>query len=143
LHRLIDELVAGSTGLSDLDQETLLQQIETVIQQILDETHGYGPIQSLMRDHEISEILINGPRQVFIEKRGQLQTTDITFRDESNLVDFIRRLIAGTPRRWDEKFPMLAPRLPDGSRVNIVGNPPALNGPLVSIRRFGARPLTA
>ena len=143
LRGLIDEVVAGSTGLSDLDQETLLKQIETLIQQILDETHGYGPIQSLMRDHEISEILINGPRQVFIEKRGQLQATDITFRDEHHLGQLIRRLIASTTRKWDDKSPMLDARLPDGSRLNIVGKPPALNGPLVSIRRFGIRPLTA
>ncbi len=142
LRGLIDELVAGNTGLSDLDQDTLLKQIETLIQQILDDTHGYGPIHSLMRDHEISEILINGPRQVFIEKRGQLQATDITFRDENHLGQLIRRLIAGTTRRWDEKSPIFDARLPDGSRLNIVGKPPALNGPLVSIRRFGVRPLT-
>jgi pilus assembly protein CpaF len=136
LTRLIDELVAGNTGLSDLADP------ETLIEQILGETHGYGPIHSLMRDHDISEILINGPRQVFIERRGQLQATDITFRDENHLGELIHRMTAGTTRRWDEKSPILDARLPDGSRLNVVGKPPALNGPLVSIRRFGIRPLT-
>jgi pilus assembly protein CpaF len=115
---------------------------EIVIQEIVDEVCGYGPIERLMRDHEISEILINGPRQIFVEKRGQLQTTNITFRDDLQLAAIVRRMIARTGRRLDEKFPMLDARMPDGSRLNVVNKPPSLNGPLVSIRRFGVRPLT-
>ncbi|MFL5245751.1 MAG: CpaF family protein [Gemmataceae bacterium] len=115
---------------------------ETIIQEVLDEVYGYGPIEGLMHDHEVSEILINGPRQLFIEKRGQLQPTDITFRDEDQLARLVQRMSASAARKLDAKSPMLDARLPDGSRVNIVAKPPALNGPLISIRRFGVRPLT-
>jgi len=136
LFNLLPALLVDNPELADpTDQEILVQQV-------IDEVFGYGPIEDLMRDHEISEILINGPRQLFIEKRGQLQSTDITFQDEKHLYELIRRLVASSSRQWDERLPMLDARLPDGSRINIVGRPPALNGPLVSIRRFGVRPLT-
>jgi pilus assembly protein CpaF len=108
----------------------------------LDDVRGYGPIGALLRDNEISEILINGPRQVFIERRGQLHATDVAFRDEEHLLRVIRQLIARSGRRLDKSSPLLDARLQDGSRLNAVLNPPALNGPLVSIRRFGVRPLT-
>jgi pilus assembly protein CpaF len=114
---------------------------EALIDQVLDDIVGFGPIDDLMRDHEISDILINGPRQLFIEKRGKLHTSDITFRDEGHLMQVVRRMIARTGRRVDERSPMLDAQLPDGSRLNVVIKPPALNGPLVSIRRFGLRPL--
>jgi pilus assembly protein CpaF len=91
----------------------------------------------------ISEILINGPRQVIIERRGQLFKTDVVFRNEEHLETIIQRMIAGSGRRIDRSSPMLDVRLHDGSRLNAVLKPPALNGPLVSIRRFGVRPLTA
>ena len=116
---------------------------ETLIERVVDEVFGYGPFRALFRDHEISEIVINGPRQVYIERRGQLQPTDVTFRDEEHVLQVVRRLIAGSGRRLDEKSPMVDARLEDGSRLNAVNSPPALNGPLVSIRRFGIRPLTA
>jgi pilus assembly protein CpaF len=136
LFNLLPALLSDNPELADpTDQEILVQQV-------IDEVFGYGPIEDLMRDHEISEILINGPRQLFIEKRGQLQSTNITFQDEKHLAELIRRLVASSSRQWDEKLPVLDARLPDGSRINIVGRPPALNGPLVSIRRFGVRPLT-
>src|SRR5262245_56538075 len=102
-----------------------------------------GPIADLMVDHEISEILVNGPRQVFVEKRGQLEACDVHFRDESHLLEVIVSMVANTGRRLDPKTPMLDARLADGSRLNVVLKPPALNGPLVSISSFGARPLTA
>jgi pilus assembly protein CpaF len=115
---------------------------EAMIQLVLDEMFGYGPIEPLRREGDTSDILINGPRQVFVERRGQLRLTDVTFRDEEHLTKVIRRMVAGTNRHFDRNSPILDARLPDGSRVNIVGKPPALNGPVVSIRRFGARPLT-
>jgi pilus assembly protein CpaF len=115
---------------------------EALIEQVVNEVFGYGPIDGLMRDHEVSDILINGPWQVFVEKRGQLQAAEVSFRDEDHLVQVTRRIIASTGRQLDEKSPMVDARLPDGSRLNAVLKPPALNGPLVSIRRFGIRPLT-
>jgi pilus assembly protein CpaF len=116
---------------------------DIVVEEVLDEIIGCGPIGGLMRDHEVSEVLVNGPRQVFVEKRGRLYPTEITFRDEEHLLEVVRRMLARSGRRLDEKSPMVDARLADGSRLNAVMKPPALNGPLVSIRRFGARPLTA
>jgi pilus assembly protein CpaF len=137
LGRIASELSRQkSDSLSSRDREILVEQV-------LDEVFGYGPFRALVRDHDISDIAINGPHQVYVEKRGQLQTSDVAFRDEEHLLQVIRRLIATSGRRIDAKTPMVDARLPDGSRLNAVNKPPALNGPLVSIRRFGARPLTA
>jgi pilus assembly protein CpaF len=117
-----------------------LQDQEKLAEQVLAEF--LAPIDGLLKDHEISDIIINGPRQLFIEKRGQLQTTDLAFRNENHLLLVIRRLMAASGRRIDAKTPMVDARLADGSRMNAVLKPPALNGPLVSIRRLGSRPLT-
>ena len=117
-----------------------LNEQELMAEQVLSEF--LAPIDSLMNDHEISDIVINGPRQVFIEKHGQLQSTDFAFRNENHLLLVIRRLVAASGRRLDAKTPMVDARLADGSRMNAVLKPPALNGPLVSIRRLGSRPLT-
>jgi pilus assembly protein CpaF len=113
------------------------------VQEVLHEVFGYGPLEGLMRDHEITDILINGPRQLYYEKSGQLFATDVAFRDDEHLMQVLQRMFTGAGRAPDEKARMVDARLPDGSRVNVVLNPPALNGPLVSIRRFGMRPLTA
>src|SRR5215467_4432413 len=117
-----------------------LNEQELTAEQVLSEF--LAPIDSLMNDHEISDIVINGPRQVFIEKHGQLQSTDFAFRNENHLLLVVRRLVATSGRRLDAKTPMVDARLADGSRMNAVLKPPALNGPLVSIRRLGSRPLT-
>jgi pilus assembly protein CpaF len=129
-----------------IDGDPALQALaepEEVIEDILDEILGYGPLERLLRDFEISDILINGPRQLYVEKRGSLHPTDIVFRDDEHLREVIRRMIVRTGRQVDENTPVFDGRLPDGSRINVVANPPGLNGPLVSIRRFGLRPLTA
>jgi pilus assembly protein CpaF len=135
--RLADPRLAEQAG--SLDGVSL----EALIEQILAEVFGYGPLEGLMRDHEITDILINGPRQLYFEKRGRLHRAEVAFRDEGHLVQVIRRMLVGSGRRLDAQSPMADARLPEGSRVNVVLTPPALNGPLVSIRRFGARPLTA
>jgi pilus assembly protein CpaF len=114
----------------------------TVIEEVLDEVLGYGPLQALMRDPEITDILINGPRQLYFEKRGQLHPVEAAFDDEGHLLEVVRRMLVGSGRHLDDRSRMVDARLPDGSRLNVVLRPPALNGPLVSIRRFGARPLT-
>jgi pilus assembly protein CpaF len=116
---------------------------QQVVQETLSEVFGYGPIEGLIQDHEITDILINGPRQIYYERRGKLQTTDLAFRDDAHFLEFIGRMLAGSGKRLDATIRMADARLPDGSRLNVVLNPPALNGPLVSIRRVGARPLLA
>jgi pilus assembly protein CpaF len=137
LSRLAEEIALQNDGALDYNQH------ETLINQVVDEVRGYGPLGALMRNADISEILINGPHQVFIEIRGQLMSTGVSFRDEEHLLQVIWRLIARSGRPLSRESPMVDARLPDGSRLNAVLNPPALNGPLVSIRRFGARPLTS
>jgi pilus assembly protein CpaF len=134
---LAKELAHQDLGSLDYEEQGAL------IDQVLDEVLGYGPLGGLMRQTDISEILINGPHQVYVERRGQLHASEATFRDEEHLLRVVRKLIARTGRRLDRTSPMVDARLPDGSRLNAVLKPPALNGPLVSIRRFGVRPLTA
>ena len=126
----------------DPDLSELPEQGE-LIEEFVSEVTGYGPISGVMTDSEISDILINGPRQVFVEKRGQLYGTKVAFHDEEHLSHILERIVAATGRHIDENSPMVDARLPDGSRLNAVIRPLALNGPLVSIRRFGTRPLTA
>jgi pilus assembly protein CpaF len=137
LLRLVEELCR-------LEAKSLESEYqESLIEEVLAEVYGFGPIDPLMRDQQISDILINGPRQVFIEKGGQLQPTKISFRDDSHLMEVVQRMLAGTNRRLDEKSPLLDARLLEGSRLNAVIKPAALNGPLISIRRLGMRPLIA
>ncbi len=120
-----------------------LAERDRLIQEVMNEAFGYGPIEDLMKDHEVSDILINGPRQVFVEKKGRLHLTEVAFHDENHLMHILQRVVAHSGRRIDEHSPMVDARLEDGSRLNAVIRPVALNGPLVSIRRFGARPLLA
>jgi pilus assembly protein CpaF len=114
---------------------------ERLIDEILDETLGFGPLEVLLKDPTISDILINGPHQIFVERRGKLEKTEIKFRDGDHLLQIIDRIVSKVGRRVDETSPMVDARLPDGSRVNAIIPPLALDGPTVSIRRFGTNPL--
>jgi len=110
--------------------------------EILHEVRGLGPIEPLMRDPEVSDILVNTSRQVYVERRGKLEATPVIFRDDAHLLQIIDRIVSRVGRRIDESSPMVDARLPDGSRVNAIIPPLALDGPLLSIRRFGRIPLT-
>ncbi|MEX0938307.1 MAG: CpaF family protein [Pirellulales bacterium] len=114
---------------------------ERLIEEVLDETFGLGPLEFLLKDPTISDILINGPKQVFVERSGQLEKTSVVFRDNKHLMQIIDRIVSKVGRRVDEVCPMVDARLPDGSRVNAIIPPLALDGASVSIRRFGANPL--
>jgi pilus assembly protein CpaF len=118
-----------------------LGERERLVQEVLDETFGMGPLEPLMPDPEVSDILINGPKSVYIERRGRLEKTSIAFHDYNHLLQIVQRIVSWVGRRVDETNPMVDARLPDGSRLNAIIYPLALEGPLVSIRRFGARPL--
>ena len=118
-----------------------LDERERLVNEVLDETFGLGPLEPLMKDPEISDILINGPKTVYIEKRGRLYKTKVAFHDERHVLQVVQRIVAQMGRRVDETCPMVDARLPDGSRLNAIIKPLALQGPLVSIRRFGAEPL--
>ncbi|MGH9800346.1 MAG: CpaF family protein, partial [Blastocatellia bacterium] len=109
---------------------------------VLNELFGLGPLQLLLADTTIADILVNGPKNVFIERRGKLEKRDdITFRDDAHLMQIIDRIVSRIGRRIDESSPMVDARLKDGSRVNAIIPPLALDGPMLSIRRFGTDPL--
>jgi pilus assembly protein CpaF len=112
-----------------------------LVEEILDEVLGYGPLERLLRANDVSDILVNGPYNVWAERNGRLAKTDVQFRDDDHLLHVINRIVGAVGRRVDEATPMVDARLPDGSRVNAVIRPIALDGPLVSIRRFGRDPL--
>jgi pilus assembly protein CpaF len=110
---------------------------ERVVNEVIDETLGLGPIEPLLRDPTVSDILINGPKTVYVERRGVLEQTNVAFHDEEHLVEIVQRIASKVGRRLDESCPMVDARLADGSRVNAVIRPLAIDGALVSIRRFG------
>src|SRR5438874_12454781 len=114
---------------------------ERLIDEVLDETFGFGPLEALLKDPTISDILINGPHKIYVERRGKLEKTDVKFRDNDHLLQIIDRIVSKVGRRVDETSPMVDARLPDGSRVNAIIPPLALDGASVSIRRFGSNPL--
>jgi pilus assembly protein CpaF len=114
---------------------------ERLIDEVLDETFGFGPLEMLLKDPTISEIMVNGPHKVYVERRGKLEKTDVKFRDNDHLMQIIDRIVSKVGRRVDETSPLVDARLPDGSRVNAVIPPIALDGCSMNIRRFGANPL--
>ncbi len=116
------------------------QERDRIVVEVQHETFGLGPIEPLMRDTTISDVLVNGPREVYIERRGKLERTDVQFRDDAHLMQVIERIVSKVGRRVDESSPMVDARLPDGSRVNAIIPPLALDGPILSIRRFAADP---
>ncbi len=124
-------------------EDTLLNRTERerLIEEVLDETLGLGPLELLLKDPSISDILINGPHNIYVERGGRLEKTTVKFRDDNHLLQIIDRMVSRVGRRVDETCPMVDARLPDGSRVNAIIPPLALDGPAVSIRRFGSRPL--
>ena len=157
--RLVDKLDLSRVG--DLKGESFRREIRAVVEhlcdsentflnrserdkivdEVLDETLGLGPLEFLLKDSSISDILINGPKNVFVERSGQLVKTDVEFRDNAHLMQIIDRIVSKVGRRVDETCPMVDARLEDGSRVNAIIPPLALDGACVSIRRFGSKPL--
>jgi pilus assembly protein CpaF len=135
VRRAIEELCRLSPGLLSLRER------EGLVEEILNETFGLGPLEALMRDPAISDILVNGPKMVFVEKQGRLEQSAVVFQDEPHLLRIIRRVVGLVGRHVDETNPMVDARLPDGSRFNAIIPPLALDGSLVSIRRFGSHPL--
>ncbi|MCM8800507.1 MAG: CpaF family protein [Candidatus Omnitrophica bacterium] len=128
--RLIDEIISHEhISLSDSEKEK-------VTNEIVNDFLGFGPIDKLLRDPEITEIMVNGPDNVYVERKGNIEFTGITFDDEQHLMYFIQKFLIPTRRRVDESYPYTDVALKDGSRVNIIIPPLALNGPTVTIRKF-------
>jgi len=132
---LIRELCQNEKGLlSSAEQERLMDEV-------MDETFGLGPLESLLKDPSISDILVNRWDRIYVERRGRVELSDTRFRDNSHLRQIIDRIVGAVGRRIDETMPMCDARLQDGSRVNAIIPPLALDGPAMSIRRFGSKPL--
>lgn len=119
------------------------QERQRLFEQIVAEILGYGPLEPLLRDDEITEIMVNGPDKIFIERNGKLERVKVSFESEEHLTRIIDRIVSPLGRRIDESSPMVDARLPDGSRVNAIIPPLALNGPTLTIRKFSKVPLTA
>jgi len=111
---------------------------EEVVERIIRDSVGLGPLEVLLADPAVEEVMVNGPGCVYVERRGKLEATEVTFEDEEELRNTIERILAPLGRRVDELSPMVDARLADGSRVNVVIPPLAIDGPTLSIRRFGA-----
>ena len=124
-------------------EDTLLNRSEReqLVSEVLDETFGLGPLELLLKDTTISDIMINGPKNIYCERRGKMEKTSVVFRDNDHLMQIIDRIISKVGRRVDETCPMVDARMLDGSRFNAIIPPLALDGACVSIRRFGANPL--
>jgi pilus assembly protein CpaF len=134
---IVKEIIADQRVPLNFDEQEKIQA------DLLDEVFGLGPLEPLLRDPKISDILVNDKDHVFVEKGGLLQRVDTTFRDDRHLLQIIDRIVSRVGRRVDESSPMVDARLPDGSRVNAIIPPLALDGPSLSIRRFGTGPLAA
>ncbi len=157
--RIIEEISLDTTGLTK-DNEKLKEDIEEIIKEsidgenliisrtereklrgeILDETIGFGPITPLIKDGDVSEIMVNGPNQIYVEKKGKLILTETRFKDDKHVQHVIEKIVSPLGRRIDESSPMVDARLPDGSRVNAIIPPLALNGPTLTIRKFSEEP---
>jgi pilus assembly protein CpaF len=131
----IRQRLQAETGISRDDRERLTTEIA-------DDILGYGPLERLLADDSITEIMVNGPGEIWIERQGRLYETTVRFTDESHLRRIINRIVAQVGRRIDEAMPMVDARLPDGSRVNAVIPPLSLSGPLLTIRKFSRKRLT-
>ena len=127
---------------SEEDTPMSMAERERAIEEVLDEVFGLGPLEPLLEDHTVSDILVTTPKMVYIERGGRLYRTPVEFKDDAHLVRIIDKIVSRVGRRIDESSPMVDARLPDGSRVNAVVPPVAVDGPILSIRRFGRKPLT-
>ncbi|MCL5057062.1 MAG: CpaF family protein [Actinobacteria bacterium] len=114
---------------------------QRLAEEIVDEAIGFGPITPLLKDPSISEVMVNGPHQVYVERHGRLEKTEVCFRDNDHVLHIIEKIVAPIGRRIDESMPMVDARLPDGSRVNAIIPPLALSGPTITIRKFFREPL--
>lgn len=157
--RLVDRL--DMNRVSEMDPVTLRNEIRGVVEhlcdtenpllnrnerqrlvsEILDETFGFGPLELLLKDEKIADIMINGPKKIFVEKEGRIQRSEVVFRDNEHLLQIIDRIVSRVGRRVDETSPMVDARLPNGSRFNAIIPPLALDGAAVTIRMFGSRPI--
>lgn len=142
--RYLSEAVGTLADRVIRDMDLTLTRVEhhRLIAEVVSEIDGYGPITPLLADQTVSEIMVNGVDKVYAERAGKIQLTDVTFKDEGHVMRIIERIVAPLGKRIDESSPMVDARLPDGSRVNATIPPVSLNGPVLTIRKFSAKPYT-
>lgn len=160
--RVVEEIKISSGDDDDSDMQQVEEEIRTIINEVIDqeahyltrneramisrdiinETIGFGPITPLLQDGQVTEVMVNGFDQVFVEKRGKIELSEVKFKDSNHVMHIIERIVAPLGRRIDESSPMVDARLPNGSRVNIIIPPLALNGPTITIRKFSEKPFT-
>ena len=140
--KILKEVVTRISNTVMDEEITLVPQAERrrIIPEVLAEVLGFGPIEPLLKDDTVTEIMVNNAGQVYIERKGKLELTDVTFRDDAHVMHVIEKIIAPIGRRIDESSPMVDARLPDGSRVNAIIPPLALKGPAITIRKFAKEP---
>ncbi|RQD72261.1 MAG: CpaF family protein [Tindallia sp. MSAO_Bac2] len=141
LTKQIEKLVDQFAEEKGMDSKMRMDRLR-LKKEMTDEIIAFGPITPLLEDPDVSEVMVNGPRQIFVERKGKLETTDVRFRDDNHVINIIERIVAPIGRRIDESSPMVDARLPDGSRVNAIIPPLALNGPTITIRKFSTDPFT-
>lgn len=137
--KLVGDIVTDI--LSERGRTASSDERERIIRGVLDDVFGLGPLEPLFADESIADVLVSGPDRVWVERAGRIEQTDVRFRDEAHLMHIIHRIVRNAGRRIDERSPMVDARLPDGSRVNAIIPPLALDGPQLSIRRFPPRSL--
>ncbi|MBI2942917.1 MAG: CpaF family protein, partial [Candidatus Wallbacteria bacterium] len=140
IRQKIEELI-GSIGADQGFARTSLG-LKNLVQDVVDEVMGLGPIETLLRDDEISEVMVNGPKKIYVERHGKLVLTERHFRDDGHVMHIIHKIVAPLGRHIDESSPMVDARLKDGSRVNAIIPPLALCGPVLTIRKFKKDQLT-
>lgn len=138
ISRQVEEIV--EEVLNDSEVTFTRSEFRKMVGDLVSEIIGYGPITPLLNDHSVDEIMVNGPNKVYVERRGKLEMTDITFKDNEHVLNIIERIVAPLGKRIDESSPLVDARLPDGSRVNAAIPPTSLDGPTLTIRKFSAKP---
>jgi len=143
IDRLVSNIDSLAKEIIQKEQENFRNvKAQKVVQEIINDVTGFGPINPLLQDPEVTEVMVNGPEMVYFEKEGKLELSDIKFRDNEQVMQVIEKIVAPLGRRIDESSPMVDARLPDGSRVNAIIPPLALNGPTITIRKFSKDPYT-
>lgn len=138
-----DRLIQLVSILLEKEDEILPCQLEEeIVQQVVNRMIGFGPLEPLLKDPEISEIMVNSPNKIFIERNGRIEPVQTNFRDEEHILNVVERIISPLGRRVDESVPIVDARLPDGSRVNAIIRPLSLRSPALTIRRFSPEPFT-
>ncbi|MHB8963780.1 MAG: ATPase, T2SS/T4P/T4SS family, partial [Saccharofermentanales bacterium] len=136
IYKLIEEVVESQAVNVNRTERT------RITSELYDEVMGYGPLEPLLKDDSVSEIMVNGPNLVYIEKAGKLSLSEVVFRDNEHVMNIIDRIVSSIGRHVDESSPMVDARLSDGSRVNVIIPPLSLVGPVITIRKFSRKPMT-